>query len=277
MIRRLLVLRPPRLRRPRSSASGPPAGSQAARRGDRQAGRRPRLDLTVDSIMRGPNSVGYPPSGLRWSGDSRGSTSSGASRRRRGVHLRRGRDGGEPRKLTDEESEDCAAGRRAVGRARTAACCSSTAATSSWSTSIARTRQQITRTTGAGSEPALGAQRDARHLHARQQPVPRAARHRVAPSSSPTSRRSKRDPRETDSQKYVKAEEQKLIEYTQERGREEEESRGEAEEGGAARSSSSRKARRSTDLQLVARRRPRVHRRRRSARAARRRPTCPTT
>lgn len=28
-----------------------------------------RVDLTVDSIMRGPSLVGYPPSGLRWSGD----------------------------------------------------------------------------------------------------------------------------------------------------------------------------------------------------------------
>src|SRR5436189_1908411 len=26
--------------------------------------------LTVDSIMRGPKLVGYPPTGLRWSGDS---------------------------------------------------------------------------------------------------------------------------------------------------------------------------------------------------------------
>ena len=28
------------------------------------------FELTVDSIMRGPGVVGYPPSGLRWSGDS---------------------------------------------------------------------------------------------------------------------------------------------------------------------------------------------------------------
>ena len=28
-----------------------------------------RVDLTVDSLMRGPDLVGYPPSGLRWSGD----------------------------------------------------------------------------------------------------------------------------------------------------------------------------------------------------------------
>ena len=29
-----------------------------------------RFELTVDSIMRGPDLVGYPPSGLRWSADS---------------------------------------------------------------------------------------------------------------------------------------------------------------------------------------------------------------
>jgi len=30
-----------------------------------------KMALTIDSIMRGPGLVGYPPSGLRWSGDSR--------------------------------------------------------------------------------------------------------------------------------------------------------------------------------------------------------------
>src|SRR5437762_14154986 len=28
------------------------------------------FELSVDSIMRGPKLVGYPPTGLRWSGDS---------------------------------------------------------------------------------------------------------------------------------------------------------------------------------------------------------------
>src|SRR5690242_10882482 len=62
------------------------------------------FELTVDSIMRGPKLVGYPPNGLRWSGDSS----------RLYFEWRRpaddmvstwvvGRDGGEPRKLTDEE------------------------------------------------------------------------------------------------------------------------------------------------------------------------------
>jgi len=39
-----------------------PAGSQKTGK--------PAFELTVDSIMRGPRLVGYPPSGLRWSGDS---------------------------------------------------------------------------------------------------------------------------------------------------------------------------------------------------------------
>ena len=64
----------------------------------------PRFELTVDSIMRGPKLVGYPQTGLRWSGDSS----------RLYFEWRRpaddeaatwvvGREGGEPRKLTDEE------------------------------------------------------------------------------------------------------------------------------------------------------------------------------
>src|SRR6266516_1287594 len=62
------------------------------------------FELTVDSIMRGPKLVGYPPAGLRWSGDSA----------RLYFEWRRpgedepstwvvARDGGEPRKLTDAE------------------------------------------------------------------------------------------------------------------------------------------------------------------------------
>src|SRR5260221_10502288 len=62
------------------------------------------FELTVDSIMRGPKLVGYPPTGLRWSGDSA----------RLYFEWRRpgedetstwvvGRDGGEPKKLSDAE------------------------------------------------------------------------------------------------------------------------------------------------------------------------------
>ena len=30
-----------------------------------------KFDLTIDNIMRGPGLIGYEPSGVRWSGDSR--------------------------------------------------------------------------------------------------------------------------------------------------------------------------------------------------------------
>src|SRR5437764_9608448 len=65
---------------------------------------KPGFELTVDSIMRGPKLVGYPPSGLRWSGDSA----------RLYFEWRRpgdeepstwvvAREGGDPRKLSDAE------------------------------------------------------------------------------------------------------------------------------------------------------------------------------
>ena len=84
---------------PPAHLTGAPADAPAA--GTAAAG---GFELTVDSIMRGPKLVGYPPTGLRWSGDS--------SRlyfewRRPGDDEAStwvvGRDGGEPRKLTDEE------------------------------------------------------------------------------------------------------------------------------------------------------------------------------
>lgn len=53
----------PRPVAPRSSAD------QAAPAPGRVAAAPGRVALTVDSIMRGPDLVGYPPSGLRWSGD----------------------------------------------------------------------------------------------------------------------------------------------------------------------------------------------------------------
>src|SRR5262245_62139612 len=63
-----------------------------------------KFELTVGSSMRGPKLVGYPQTGLRWSGDSQ----------RLYFEWRRpgdeeaatyvvGKDGGEPRKLSDEE------------------------------------------------------------------------------------------------------------------------------------------------------------------------------
>src|SRR5215208_1538635 len=64
----------------------------------------PRLQLTVDTIMRGPDLVGYPPASVRWSADSQRLY---FAWRRPGEKEEAtyvvGRDGGEPRKLTDDE------------------------------------------------------------------------------------------------------------------------------------------------------------------------------
>jgi dipeptidyl aminopeptidase/acylaminoacyl peptidase len=48
-----------------ASAGDPPASA------GRQAAASAPFALTIDNIMRGPELVGYPPAGLRWSGDSR--------------------------------------------------------------------------------------------------------------------------------------------------------------------------------------------------------------
>src|SRR5688500_19705354 len=63
-----------------------------------------RFSLTVDSIMRGPALVGYPPSDLRWSGDSKELffewRMHGEDEAATWVVSR---DGGTPRRLSDEE------------------------------------------------------------------------------------------------------------------------------------------------------------------------------
>jgi dipeptidyl aminopeptidase/acylaminoacyl peptidase len=180
---------------------------------------KPGFELTVDSIMRGPKLVGYPPSGLRWSGDSA----------RLYFEWRRpgedeastwvvARDGGAPRKLSDAE-------RRSAPRANGV-----------WDAahrrelfaddgdivlldSVAGTRRQITRTTDTEANP-----RWARHETAvtftRDNNLYIVGVDPNAPSASAGIIQltdvapHKRDPRETDSQKFVKAEEEKLIEHT---------------------------------------------------------------
>src|SRR5260221_14577153 len=63
--------------------------------------------LTVDSIMRGPDLVGYPPDGLRWSPDSR---TLYFDWRKPGEDEPStyvvGRDGGSPTRLTDAQKKN---------------------------------------------------------------------------------------------------------------------------------------------------------------------------
>jgi dipeptidyl aminopeptidase/acylaminoacyl peptidase len=194
-------------------STAPLVGSPAVRRPPAAAKTAGGFELTVDSIMRGPKLVGYPPTGLRWSGDS--------SRlyfewRRPGDDETStwvvGRDGGPPRQLSDEERR------------------SAPPENGAWDTahrrvlfvdhgdivlldSVSGTRREITRTTGAESHP-----RWARHERAvtfvrdnNLFAVPLDSGE-IAQLTDIQAR--KRDPRDTDSQKFVKTEEQSLIAHT---------------------------------------------------------------
>ena len=84
--------------------SVPAAQAPAARPAAVQAGA--PIEMTIDSIMRGPDLVGYPPGALRWSGDS---AKLYFDWRKPGEEESStyvvGRDGGVPRKLSDEEKK----------------------------------------------------------------------------------------------------------------------------------------------------------------------------
>ncbi|PYQ78485.1 MAG: hypothetical protein DMG01_11430, partial [Acidobacteria bacterium] len=171
------------------------------------------FSLSVDSIMRGPKLVGYPPTGLRWSGDSA----------RLYFEWRRpgedepstwvvARDGGEPRRLTDGERRSAppvagmwdAAHRRALF---------ANEGDIVLVDSVTGTRRQITRMTGGESNPRWAKHETAvtfvRDNNLFLVPLDSGSIEQltdIAPR--------KRDARESDSQKFVKNEEEKLIDHT---------------------------------------------------------------
>ncbi|HEY7287618.1 MAG TPA: prolyl oligopeptidase family serine peptidase [Vicinamibacterales bacterium] len=175
----------------------------------------PRFELTVDSIMRGPKLVGYPQTGLRWAGDSS----------RLYFEWRRpaddeaatwviGRDGGEPRKLTDEQRRSAPPGNGgAWDRAHRRVVFVDQGDIVLVDT-VDQTRRQITRLTGAEANPRW-AKRESAITFTRDNnlftvPVDGGGSIVQLTDIAPK----KREPRETDSQKFVKAEEEKLIEHT---------------------------------------------------------------
>jgi dipeptidyl aminopeptidase/acylaminoacyl peptidase len=173
--------------------------------------------LTVDSIMRGPELVGNPPNNLRWSGDSKDlyfewlipkddqpSTWVVA------------RDGGKPRRLSDAERRLAppangqwdAKRRRVLGVDRGDIVIIDT---------VARKRIDVTRTTGNESNP-----RWARHethvTFVRDNnlflvPVESVGSGAVVQLTDVSARR--QDPRLSESQKFIKEEEQKLIDWVE--------------------------------------------------------------
>jgi dipeptidyl aminopeptidase/acylaminoacyl peptidase len=217
---------------PRGARLAAVAGAIALVLSAARPGAAPRLpnaaapfELTVDSIMRGPALVGYPPSALRWSGDSerlyfewrpRGEDEAVTWEVGRAC-LAAGRPTGpcEPRRLTDDErrlappanGEWDAAHRRSLGVVDGDVVVVDT---------VARTRTLITRTAAVEAharwsdhDRAVTFVRDQGLYRVWLEPQPGAtttAFEQLTDAGPPKPR-----PRQTDSQQFVKAEEAQLL------------------------------------------------------------------
>jgi dipeptidyl aminopeptidase/acylaminoacyl peptidase len=194
-------------------AGAPEKGAVAPRQNQPAKKANALFSLTVDSIMRGPKLVGYPPTGLRWAGDS--------SRlyfewRRPGDDeastwvVRR--DGSDLRRLSDDERGSAPPPNGAWDKAHRRVLFVDRGDIVLVD-SVAGLRRQVTRTTGAEANP-----RWARHETAIT--FTRDNNLFIVPLDSgeiaqlTDVQAKKRDPRDTDSQKFIKAEEEKLIEHT---------------------------------------------------------------
>ncbi len=174
------------------------------------------FDLTVDSIMRGPDIVGWPPSGLRWSADSQKLY---FDWRRPGEDKAYpyvvGRDGGTPRKLTEDEAKNippAAGGRWDKARRRVLFVDDGDVVVLD---AASGTRRQITRTTGNESN-ARWARNDTHVTYVREGnlfvvPVDASAPALITQLTDVAPRRT--EPRLTDSQKFIRDEEEKLIDF----------------------------------------------------------------
>jgi dipeptidyl aminopeptidase/acylaminoacyl peptidase len=174
-----------------------------------------RVEMTIDSIMRGPDLVGYPPSSLRWSGDSQ----------RLYFDWRKpgedesstyvvGRDGGEPRKLSEADAKNAppATGRWDAAHKRLLYSDGGDIVIYDTSTG---TRRQVTKTSGPEGSPRW-ARHDTHVTYVSAGNLFIMAVDNSGPSVTQlTDVAQKRpEPRLTESQKFIKDEEQKLIEFT---------------------------------------------------------------
>jgi dipeptidyl aminopeptidase/acylaminoacyl peptidase len=173
--------------------------------------------LTVDAIMAGPKLVGYPPTGLRWSGDSQ----------RLYFEWRRpdedetatwvvGRNGGEPRRLSDDERKLAPPVNGAWDKAKRRVLAVQEGDIVLLDT-VAQTRRVLTKTAAAESNPrwthnetAITFTRDNALFLL---PLTGDGDGLVQLTDAGPK---KQEPRLTDSQKFVKAEEESLIGYVRE-------------------------------------------------------------
>jgi dipeptidyl aminopeptidase/acylaminoacyl peptidase len=208
----LLIVAAPILQAQRSAAPAP-----ALKNGSTEAANG-RFELTVDSIMRGSDLVGYPPTGLRWAADSqslyfdwRKPAEDKAS-----TYVV-GRAGGAPRKLSDDEAKaipPSAGGRWDKARRRVLFVDGGDIVLVD---AISGTRRQITKTAGAESNPRW-ARSDTHVTWMREgnlfiAPIDAGASPLLTQLTDIAPRRP--EPRLTDSQRFLRDEEEKLIDFVE--------------------------------------------------------------
>ena len=188
-----------------------------------------RVEMTIDSIMRGPDLVGYPPSGLRWSGDSRqlyfdwrkpGETEAST--------YVVDRSGGEPRKLSETEAKNAPPASGRWDKAKKRILFADGGDIVLFDTTNG-SRRQITKTSGGESSPRW-ARNDTHVTYVNGGnlfivPVDTGRDPSTGSGQGGSTLvtqltdvvQRKQDPKLTDSQKFIKEEEQKLIEAVRER------------------------------------------------------------
>jgi dipeptidyl aminopeptidase/acylaminoacyl peptidase len=183
----------------------------------------PGFELTVDSIMRGPDLVGWPPSGLRWSGDSQKLY---FEWRKPGEEEAStyvvGRDGGTPQKLSDEEKKTvppAGGGRWDKAHRRVLFVDGGDVVLVD---TVSGNRRQITRTSGSESNPRWA--RNETHVTYVSEgnlfivPVDAAGPALIIQLTDVGPPRA--EPRLTDSQRFIRDEEEKLIDYVRQQNEE---------------------------------------------------------
>jgi dipeptidyl aminopeptidase/acylaminoacyl peptidase len=185
----------------------------AARQSGRPATSPHDFDLTIDGIMRGPKLVGYPPNGLRWSGDSSRLyfewRHPGEDEASTWVVSHGGAD---LRKLTDAERR-LAPPPNGVWDAAHRRVLFVDEGDIVLVDSVAGTRRDITRTTGDEANPRW-ARRESAITFTRENNLFIATLDGAGVEQVTDVAPRKHEPKETDSQKFLEAEEQKLIEHT---------------------------------------------------------------
>ena len=194
-----------------------PAAATIPAQGRQQPKGAGAFQLTVDSIMRGPDLVGWPPSAVRWSADSQTLYFDWRLPGEDESHTYEvGRQGGQPRKLSDAETKNIppANGRWDKAHKRVLFVDGGDVVLVDQS----GTRRQITRTTGGESNPRW-AQSDTAITYVRDGnlfivPVDGGAGALITQLTDVGPK--KTEPRLTDSQKFLREEEEKLIGFVRE-------------------------------------------------------------